>query len=523
MSTTITYKNNTLVTVENDTKILKTAGKYMEDDVTVADDTASGSAYQDKDGFVVIGDGRSSFAPQGTIIITENGTVDVSSYAGAEVNVRKGSNEDPDNWNDPIRFFDYDGTLIANYASVPNALPDIPIHDKLTNGTWNHTLEQISSQFNITGTCDIGVNYDTVSGKNEIDITLDSDHLEPWLCIAVNGTATIDWGDGSTTETITGTNFTELKYRQHVYEYAGNYTIMIDGTVRFYNSGNYFSTVLTSTNENSNRQRNRTYAKCITAVRVADGSYIGDYAFAYCYNLTSVSIPNNITSIGAYAFYNCFNLTNISIPANVTSIGDGAFYYCSSLTSISIPNGITSINDGVFNYCNGLTSISIPNSVTSIGTFAFTNCFNLTNIVIPNSVTSIGDGAFSSCFNLTSISIPNNITNISAYAFSSCYSLTSILIPNSVTSIGTFAFSSCYSLTNISIPNSVTSIDTFAFNNCYGVLEYHLLSTMPPALADKNVFTGIISGTKIYVPNRSLSTYQAATNWNTYELYMMEE
>lgn len=114
--------------------------------------------------------------PRGTKTITENGTVDVSSYMNVEVNVSSG---DSGNRSDPIRFFDYDGTLVASYTSVPDSLPNIPIHDRLTNGTWNYTLEQISSQYAAVGTCDIGANYDTASGATEIDITLDSNHLEP--------------------------------------------------------------------------------------------------------------------------------------------------------------------------------------------------------------------------------------------------------------------------------------------------------------------------------------------------------
>ena len=70
--------------------------------------------------------------PQGTKTITENGTVDVSSYMNAEVNVSSGDSENRSN---PIRFFDYDGTLVASYTSVPDSLPNVPTHDKLTNGT----------------------------------------------------------------------------------------------------------------------------------------------------------------------------------------------------------------------------------------------------------------------------------------------------------------------------------------------------------------------------------------------------
>ena len=112
--------------------------------------------------------------------------------------------------------------------------------------------------------------------------------------------------------------------------------------------------------------------------------------------MTSITIPNSVTSIGNYAFYCCRSLTSITIPNSVTSIGGAAFYSCSGLTSITIPNSVTSIGDEAFCHCTQLTSITIPNSVTSIGASAFCNCSGLTSITIPNSVTSIGDYAFAS-------------------------------------------------------------------------------------------------------------------------------
>ena len=81
----------------------------------------------------------------------------------------------------------------------------------------------------------------------------------------------------------------------------------------------------------------------------------------------------------------------------VAIIGKSAFSDCSSLTSITIPNSVTSIGDGAFYKCSGLTSVTIPNSVTSIGNSAFYGCSGLTSVTIPNSVTSIGDGAFYFC------------------------------------------------------------------------------------------------------------------------------
>lgn len=76
---------------------------------------------------------------------------------------------------------------------------------------------------------------------------------------------------------------------------------------------------------------------------------------------------------------------------------DCAFYHCSSLTSITIPNSVTSIRSSAFEGCSGLTNVTIPNSVISIGGSAFGWCSGLTSITIPNSVTSIGDYAFYGC------------------------------------------------------------------------------------------------------------------------------
>ena len=120
-----------------------------------------------------------------------------------------------------------------------------------------------------------------------------------------------------------------------------------------------------------------------------------------------------------------------------------------SVTSVVIPEGMTSIGGSAFNACLSLTSITIPNSVTSIGAAFVAGCSSLTSITIPNSVTSIGNRSFFHCSSLTSITIPNSVTSIEVSAFESCSSLTSITIPNSVTSIGESAFFNCTSLNGV--------------------------------------------------------------------------
>ncbi len=124
-------------------------------------------------------------------------------------------------------------------------------------------------------------------------------------------------------------------------------------------------------------------------------------------SLTSIIIPDGVTSIGNYAFSNCANLANITIPESVTSIGSYAFSNCANLANISIPESVTSIGSNTFFSCTNLASITIPESVTSIGTYIFRNCANLTSVTIPNSVTSIGNYLFYNCYRLTNITLGN--------------------------------------------------------------------------------------------------------------------
>ena len=119
------------------------------------------------------------------------------------------------------------------------------------------------------------------------------------------------------------------------------------------------------------------------------------------------------------------------------------------VTSVNIPNGVTSIGDWAFMECTSLASITIPNSVTSIGTEAFYRCKSLASITIPDSVTSIGNGAFKVCSSLASITIPDSVTSIEREVFGNCSSLAGIIIPESVTSIESVAFGNCSSLANI--------------------------------------------------------------------------
>ena len=166
---------------------------------------------------------------------------------------------------------------------------------------------------------------------------------------------------------------------------------------------------------------------------------------------------------------------SITIPAMVTygdkeysviRIGESAFSLCSSLTSVIIPEGVTSIGCDAFMECSFLTDITIPESVTSIERDAFRGCWSLTSITLPESVADIWNWAFADCRGLTTITIPEGVTSIGGWTFQSCSSLTTITIPEGVTSIGYEAFNYCSSLLNVyCYAENIPSTKSDAFNN----------------------------------------------------------
>ena len=471
-----------------------------------------------------------------------------------------------------VNFYDYDGTLLYTYTveefSSMTELPPLPTQEGLICQGWNWNIEDIKA---MNREVNVGATYITDDGNTRLYIHLEEGYTSPMLGMGVKGTVTIDWGDGSEPDTLTGGSINTIIYTSnHEYEAAGDYiiTLIVNGRVNFSgdsNSGSYILEHSSSMDTQNMKYRSFlqkveiggnniiinscAFNKCynLSSITIPDNvTSISGQAFNYCYNLTFITIPNSIASINAYAFQHCYNLTSISIPNSVTKIYAYAFQHCYNLTSITIPDSVTSIASDVFGQCYNLSSITIPNSVKSIGAWVFERCYNLTSITIPDSVTSIGKyifygcynlssitipnsiasidttSAFAYCYNLSSITIPNSITSIGSQAFTQCYNLSSITIPNSITSIGSQAFGNCNNLTSITIPNSVTSIEGQAFQYCYNMCFYDFTShTTVPTLSATNVFNGIPSGCEIRVPAALYDEWIAATNWSTYAKYIV--
>ena len=181
---------------------------------------------------------------------------------------------------------------------------------------------------------------------------------------------------------------------------------------------------------------------------------IGNRAFLWCKNLTSVTIPNGVTGIGENAFNGCKNLTSINLPDSITSIEKWAFCDCISLTAVTLPNGVAGIEESTFRNCKSLTAVTLPDSVTSIGKWVFSGCKSLTSVTFPDSLMSIGESAFYKCESLTSITLPDSVTSIGKDAFFDCKNLTSVVLPANGANIGKDAFFGCKNLTIYGPPSS---------------------------------------------------------------------
>ena len=282
-------------------------------------------------------------------------------------------------------------------------------------------------------------------------------------------------------------------------------------------------------------------------------------AFLFCESLSSIAIPDSVTSIGGSAFYGCNTLSSIVIPVSVTKMDRNPFEGWNGKLTLLSPRYIydndvliDNVKKVIIAFRNKDVSYTIPNSVTSIGDYAFSGCESLSSIVIPDSVTSIGGHAFSGCESLSSIvipvsvikmdgnpfagwngkltvlspryiydndvlidnvkkviiafrnkdvsyTIPDSVTSIGDCAFVGCKSLSSIVISDSVTSISDCAFANCKSLSSIVIPNSVIHIGNRAFWYCES-LKSIVIPNGVTSIGDY-VFFGCKSLSSIVIPN----------------------
>jgi len=210
---------------------------------------------------------------------------------------------------------------------------------------------------------------------------------------------------------------------------------------------------------------------------------IGELAFYNLQNLTSLTIGSGVTTIGEEAFRNAYSLNSLTIGSGVTTIGEDAFRTAYSLPSLDIPDSVVIIENGAFSGLESMVSLNLGNNVTTIGNDAFQGASSLLSLTIPDTVTALGEGAFRfyDGSSLTSLGIGGGITSIAADAFSGAEDLVTLRIPENVTSIGDRAFSGAWNLRSLRIPSGVTYVGEEAFFTDGGLSTFQYCGLLTPS------------------------------------------
>ena len=269
---------------------------------------------------------------------------------------------------------------------------------------------------------------------------------------------------------------------------------------------------------------------------------VADEVFRAC-RLTEVSLPNGLVNIGGgYAFAYCNNLESITIPDTVTEMGSGVFEACRNLKKVVLSNALTVVPSYAFENCENLESIYMPDSVTEIGEYAFYQCAALEKIAFSESLTTIGEMAFGECSKISSIRLPNSVKVIENQAFYECTGLKSLTLSTNLVSIGDCAFQdNCLSTVYIPgdhvrvgdcafLPNDDNALFVFCNSTTQIDTDVYHVYYVDKATAVKN-FKDLYSSDYdwdhatlySFVANESGTYYSGGDYWNSDYMYIFDE
>lgn len=327
------------------------------------------------------------------------------------------------------------------------------------------------------------------------------------------------------------------------YDYNGsNKTVLNDS----YTKGNDTFYYIIKSDDTAENIGCKTTSTELTVPEEIDGhtvSSIGDYGFAKCSTLKSITIPKNIKTIGKYAFDGCTGLINATIPTTVSSVGDYAFNNCTGLKNVTISEGVESIGKGCFYNCTSLAEAVVPDTAKYVGAYAFYNCTSMVNATIGTTTESIGECTFYNCKKLETVVIGYSVKSIGDYAFYNC-ALGRVSVPSATTVIGNFAFAKnsnltkatlrknlltigdgafkdCGLLSTISIPTTVTSIGDEAFENCTSIASV----TIPTGVTEikKRTFSNCSSLANVTIKGEVTSIGESAFLNNAFTAIQLPE
>ena len=417
-----------------------------------------------------------------------------------------------------VDFIDYDGTLLYSYTAEEflalTEMPANPSHDGLVAQGWNWTLADAQAYVQEYGGQCIGQMYETADGKTHIFIELAEGRLAPYLGLGLNGTAEIDWGDGSAVETMTGANVGSATALQHTYSVAGEYEIIVSvtGSAQMLNTQNRGRLI-----SDYSSWQNVAYQNAIKKIYIPNNFSMATYALSYFYSLEALTLPTNITVLNNYLFQFCYSLIAVITPNSVQTLNANVWRNC-GIKKVSLPNSVEVVGGTTFYECKQLERIFMPAGLTTYNNYFCYSCDNVKEIVMASGVLSVGANSFYQLFALKKIKLANTITQISNSGFYNCYSLTELLLPSALETISSNAIYGLTGLTGLIIPASVQTIGSGGIGGCYGLGFIKFEGSTPPTLSASNSLS-LPTDCIIYVPAGTLEAYTTATNYPSSSTY----
>lgn len=371
-------------------------------------------------------------------IIDKGGTIngDITTWDNSINNIPYGGSGGSSFGKKDVTFYDYDGTVLYAYTKDEflslSDLPPLPNQPGLLCQEWNYDYDNAIDYVTKYGKLDIGATYITDDGKTRLYIRIAAKNrmtITLYFSQTVDNGVIIDWGDGSDSQTISGTGY---KNTSHTYASIGDYciTLLVRSGRVVLGQGEYYS-IFSSTDFTSYNDRR------LKKVEIGSNTGLTNRTFYRQYSLSSITIPNGtMSNIGFQLFSECYSLNSVIIPKSTTSFtSEGSFKDCRCLSLVILPEGINNFPDSAFYNCSVLSSIIIPDSVKYINRSAFYNCNSLTSVMIPDSSIDVRDNVFynCSCMAYYDFSTHTSVPTLSGTnAFSSIPSYCKIIVPDNL-------------------------------------------------------------------------------------------
>ena len=335
-------------------------------------------------------------------ILEKGGTIEgnLTTYASAIASLpSSGGDVNPTAEKNDVTFYDYDGTIRYSYTAEEflalSEMPPLPTQKGLICQEWNWPYEDAREYVAEYGILDVGATYITDDGKTRLYIRIAAEgrmDVPLYFQQTIANGVTIDWGDGSPTETLGGTGNVNTTHR---YASIGDYMISLDVA-----DGCTLNLGMSAPDYclfGINNSTGTIYTSMLRKIEIGRGlTNLGNYALAYCKSLQSITLPNNVTNLAVQSVYYCSSLKAVVIPKSVLSLSTNVFSYCVCLESVIGPNNLILAGNSIFANTQ-LSSYIISESTNVIKSGSFTNGRYMGKMIIPKNVATVENNAFQNC------------------------------------------------------------------------------------------------------------------------------